>query len=61
MGSINIEKGTKQDKQRLIDTEDSTIVTRGEEGVVGKGKGAQIYGDKQRFDFGWQTHNAVYR
>ena len=55
-------KGTsKINKHKLIDTDNSKVVTRGKRsGGVVKEKGGQIYGDK-RFDFGWWAHNAIHR
>ena len=40
------------DKQKLMDTDNSMVVTRGKGGVVVKGEGGQIHGDRRRFDFG---------
>ena len=46
----------KANKQKLIDTDNSRVVTRG------KGdKRGQICGDGRRLDFGWGTHNRIYR
>ena len=57
-----INEQIKTNKQKLTDTHNSVVVTRGKgsQGVV-KVKGGQIYGDGRRFDFGWQTHNVIYR
>ena len=49
-------------KLKLINTDNSMVVTRGEgsQGAV-KGKGGQMYGDGGWFDFGWWAYNAMYR
>lgn len=39
-------------KQKLIDTDNSLVVTRGNENC-GDRKGGQIHGDGMRFHFGW--------
>ena len=49
-------------KQKLIDTDNSTVVTRGKGGeLVVKGKWTQLYGDGRRFDFWWWAHNSILR
>ena len=45
-------------EQKLVDTDNSMVVTRGKwggvwRGEVKKGKGNQLHGDGRRFDFGW--------
>ena len=47
-------------KQKLIGTENSMVVTRGEGWGVVQGKRGQMYGEERRFDFGWWAHNAIY-
>ena len=39
------------------------VVARGKRqwGKAVKGKGGQIYGDRRRLDFGWWTHNGIYK
>lgn len=49
-------KNTEIDKQKLIDTDNNIVVTRGKGRwrEVENGKAGQIlYGDLRRFDFGW--------
>ena len=48
-------------KQKLMDTENSTMVTRGkgDEGAV-KGEGGQIYDDGGRYDFSGGGHTIQY-
>ena len=43
----------KTNKQKLIDTDNSLVVTRGKRRrrEVDKGKEGQLYGDRRRFDF----------
>ena len=50
-------EGMKQ-KQKLIDTGNSMVITRGEGewGQVKEGKG-EINGDRRRLDCEWWTHN----
>lgn len=47
-------------QNKLTDTANSIVVTRGKEGwwEVEKGKRGQIYGDGGRLEFGWWAHNA---
>ena len=49
-------------KQKLTDTDNSMVVTRGRHGgsKTVNGKGSQRYGDGRRFDFGWWVHSAIY-
>lgn len=49
-------KNTELDKQKLKDTDNNIVVTRGKGRwrEVENDKGVQIlYGDLRRFDFGW--------
>lgn len=49
-------KNTEIDKQKLTDTDNNIVVTRGKGRwqEVENGKADQIlYGDLRRFDFGW--------
>ena len=49
----------KTNKQTLIGTDNSMVVTRGRRSGEGvKGKWDQIHGDR-RLDFGWWAHNAI--
>ena len=55
-------KKKKKPEKTLIDTDDSTVITRGKgawrEGEEGKG---EISGDGRRLNLGWGTHNTIYR
>ena len=64
MWDIKLKATNEQtNKQKLTDTDDSMVVARGKGGVreVEEGKGGHIRGDRRRFGFGEQTHNATYR
>ena len=55
MWDIKLKATTKQDKQKLRDTDYVMMVTRGKGGwkEVEEGKGGRIYDDGRRLDFGW--------
>lgn len=48
-------KDTQNNQSKLTDTDNSTVVTRGEWawGEDEKGKRGQIYGEGRRLDSGW--------
>ena len=50
----------KQDKQRLIDTDNSVVVSKGNGGwKVAEDKGGQTWGDGRRLDLGWRAPSAT--
>lgn len=55
-------ESSKRTRQNLLDTDGSTVVTRGE---AGREEGTRVKGLKhvatERTDFGWRTCNAVVR
>ena len=55
-------EGIKQKTQKLIDSDNSVVITREKErwGEVKEGTG-KINGDGRGLDLGWWTHNTIYR
>ena len=52
------ERTRRRNEQKLIDTENVMVVTRGKGGQGVEGKGGQLHGDGRRCDFGSWAHNA---